>query len=380
MVTEKMGISEKARRRHALHAICPYLAMFPEDFVREHVEAYSREGEWVFDPFCGRGTTILESLLLGRNAAGSDLNPVAVCVSRAKAERPTLASVNSRIDGLEGEYTQGPVERWEQERSSLSPFFRRAFYPTTLRELLFLRSGLSWRSDRADRFLAALALGSLHGEMDKSTAYFSNQMPRTICLKPDYSLRYWRRNALFPKKRKVFEMLRQKAEYRLKDLPKCRTGSVRMADARSVSSRFQGLSGKVSLVVTSPPYLNVTRYDEDQWLRLWFLGGVPRPTYGKVSRDDRHRRASNYWQFLGESWVGLAPLLKESAKIVVRLGAIGLDQEEMTQYLKASLKDAFPDARLVRPPLRSEIVGRQAQSFLPKSKGCLFEMDYVFSV
>lgn len=368
------------RERISLHAICPYFAMFPEEFVRKQVEKYSKEGDVVFDPFCGRGTTILESLLLGRKAAGSDMNPVAFCVSRAKAERPALQAVLERIEILAGRYDRSEQARWERLRTSLPPFFRRAFYPTTLRELLFLRTSLEWKDERVDRFIAALILGSLHGEMDRSNAYFSNQMPRTICLKPDYSLRYWRSNDLFPKKRKVFEMLRQKAESRLKDVPKCGSGSVKLADVRNAANRFTGLHGKVALVVTSPPYLNVTRYEEDQWLRLWFLGGLPQPTYGVVSRDDRHHTAPKYWQFLEEAWQGIAPLLRHSAKVVIRLGGIGITEDEMTSGLRASMRSAFSIARLLKRPERSEIVSRQAQSFLPKSKGCLYEMDYTFSV
>ncbi len=366
--------------RLPLQAICPYFAMFPASFVRQQVEANSEKGDWVLDPFCGRGTTILESLLLGRNAAGSDINPVAFCVSRAKAERPSLDEVLKRIGSLEEQYTGTTPDRWEQDRFLLPPFFRRAFYSTTLRELLFLRAMLDWRKNRTECFITALILGSLHGEMDRSKSYFSNQMPRTICLKPDYSLRYWRRKGLFPKKREVFEMLRHKAKYRLKEIPDCGKGKVKLVDARHISSCFPNLNRKVALVVTSPPYLNVTCYEEDQWLRLWFLGGDPRPTYGKISKDDRYEAARKYWEFLKESWAGLTPLMKGSARIVIRLGAIGLDEDEMTSQLRLSIKGAFPKARLLGKPKRSEIIGRQAKSFLPGSRGCLFEMDYLFAV
>jgi hypothetical protein len=364
-------------KRLALHAICPYFAMFPEKFVRDQVEEYSKPRDWIFDPFCGRGTTVLESLLLGRNAAGVDINPVAFCVSQAKAERPSLENILTHIEKLEMRYNRSS---WEKERQQLPMFFKRAFYSTTLCELLFLKANLNWRNDRADRFIAALILGSLHGEMDKSSSYFSNQMPRTICLKPDYSLRYWRERKLFPKKREVFVMLREKARYRLKDFPVCSDGKVALADARNSSKEFNNLINRVSLVVTSPPYLNVTNYEEDQWLRLWFLGGETRPTYGKISRDDRHHAAVRYWQFLKETWQGLAPLLKKGAKIVVRLGAIGMGEDELAEQLKLSIVEIFPQARLITKPQRSEIVRRQAQSFMPSSKGCLFEVDSVFAI
>lgn len=367
--------------RLALHAICPYFAMFPESFVREQVEAHSSPGDWVFDPFCGRGTTVLESLLCGRKAVGSDINPVAVCVSRAKADRPDLTSVSERLAALETGFVRRRSSALETERQALPPFFRRAFHHATLRELLFLRSELDWRADATDGFIAALVVGSLHGEMDRSSAYFSNQMPRTICLKPDYSLRYWRMHGLFPRRRRVFEMLRQKAELRLKDLPEdCGTGVVKESDARRAVSAFTWLKGKVNLVVTSPPYLNVTRYEEDQWLRLWFLGGESRPTYGQVSRDDRHEGIDDYWRFLMESWRGLAPLLSGGARLVIRLGAIGMSQNDLTAGLAATIKEIWPAARPLMSPKRSCIVGRQAANFMPSSKGCLFEMDYVFGL
>lgn len=367
-------------KRLPLHAICPYFAMFPASFAREHIEKYSKRGDLVFDPFCGRGTTVLESLLLGRKAAGSDINPVAVCVSRAKSERPSIEEIRKRIQALENIYTRQDSQRLKNERRRLPKFFGRAFYPSTLKELLFLRFALKWKDSDIDCFIAALIIGSLHGEMDRSSAYFSNQMPRTICLKPDYSLKYWRERSLFPKKREVFKMLKEKAEFRLKDLREFPLGVVAQSDARKVSENFQNLNGKISLVITSPPYLNVTSYEEDQWLRLWFLGGEPQPTYGKISKDDRHNAANKYWQFLKESWQGLAPLMKESSKIVIRLGAIGINVDDMTQGLENSLKGAFPQAKLVEAPVRSEILRRQARSFLPNSKGCLFEMDYVFTV
>jgi DNA modification methylase len=74
--------------KHPLHALCPYFAMFPADFVLDQLLAYSRPGDLVFDPFSGRGTTVLESLLNNRRVIALDINPVAACVSGAKADVP----------------------------------------------------------------------------------------------------------------------------------------------------------------------------------------------------------------------------------------------------------------------------------------------------
>ena len=87
--------------RHRFHSICPYFAMFPESFVRRNVLAWSKRNDVILDPFSGRGTTVFESLLNGRRGLGCDTNPVAVCISKAKADPPTLEDVLERIAVLQ---------------------------------------------------------------------------------------------------------------------------------------------------------------------------------------------------------------------------------------------------------------------------------------
>src|SRR6266446_4652725 len=87
--------------RHRFHSICPYFAMFPESFVRRNVLAWSKRDDVILDPFSGRGTTVFESLLNGRKGLGCDTNPVAVCLSKAKADPPTLGEILERLAVLE---------------------------------------------------------------------------------------------------------------------------------------------------------------------------------------------------------------------------------------------------------------------------------------
>jgi len=355
--------------------------MFPEEFAAEQIRRYSSRGDLICDPFSGRGTALLQGLLLERKAVATDINPVAYCISAAKADVPPLSDVRREITVLRKRYTNNGQSSYEPERSLLPPFFRRAFYHTTLNQLLFLRSALRWKESRVHRFIAALVLGSLHGEMDKSSSYFSNQMPRTISTKPDYSIRYWDEHDLWPRKRDVFALLRKRAEFRLReeDIPPL-SGEVALGDARKAVSFFPKLRRNVKLILTSPPYLNITNYEEDQWLRLWFLGNDPSPTYKTISKDDRHLDPLKYWTFLKEVWQGIEPLLAEGASLVCRIGAKDLNRDEVTDGLTQSLKDVFPGLRRKKPPVVSRIRNRQTEYFRPGSKGCLYEMDFAFSV
>lgn len=358
--------------RHRFHSICPYFAMFPEAFVRRNLLAWSRPDDIVLDPFCGRGTTILESLLNGRRAIGCDTNPVAFCLSRAKASAPGFGEVLDRISILESRF-----QKWAAAPECLTDeFFELCFHPITLRPIEFLRRKLRWRHNPVDCFIAALALGCLHGESHRTDLCFSNRMPRTISTKPAYSVRWWRRNHCKPPERDVFSILRKAASYRYESAPPQLRGRVVEADARRAGSVLRSYKGRVRLVVTSPPYLDITDYHEDQWLRLWFLGGPSRPTTGQ-GRDDRHRRVERYWQFLREAWAGVVPLLAKSAQFVIRMGGTRLSKEELRLGLFTSLNSTGRMFRLAEAR-ESEIRNGQKRTFraLPDVSGV--EYDFRF--
>ncbi len=66
------------------HGIHTYPAMFIPQVARRLLENYSQTGEIICDIFCGSGSALIESKLLGRNAYGIDLNPFAIFLAKAK--------------------------------------------------------------------------------------------------------------------------------------------------------------------------------------------------------------------------------------------------------------------------------------------------------
>lgn len=73
-----------ARVSGLTHNFYRHPARFSPDFAAAAIELFSRDGDAVLDPFMGGGTTIVEAFARGRVAYGSDLNELAVFVSRAK--------------------------------------------------------------------------------------------------------------------------------------------------------------------------------------------------------------------------------------------------------------------------------------------------------
>ena len=360
--------------RHRFHSICPYFAMFPETFVEKHLAASPHQGV-VFDPFCGRGTTVFQALLQDRAAAGNDVSPVAACIAGAKCDPPGQSEAEARVAELRNGFRVAEEGEWH---GGFADFFRLCFHRDTLPQVLYLRSELDWRHRKDDRFIAALCLGALHGESHRSPNCFSNRMPRTISTKPDYSVRWWQRNGYLPPPRNVFGILERMIEFRFRSCPPKRTGAVVEADARRVGEVFSRLKGRVTDVITSPPYLDTTNYREDQWLRLWFLGCSPTTAYGRG--DDRHYNKEMYWDFLQASWTGLAPLLAQQVRLVVRIGGRRLDKTELREGLVRSLEAGLSrGVRLADTGISSRIGNTQANAFRGAKASPIMEHDFAFT-
>lgn len=357
--------------RHRFHAICPYFAMFPEAFVETWVDRLTKRGTIVLDPFCGRGTTPFQSLLMERKVIASDINPVAYCVTKAKTNAPSLKAIHRRISELEKGFAH---RSWELARRKMPEFFHYAYSMGTLRQLLYLRQELAWEHNDTDCMIAALILGSLHGETEKSSSYFSNQMPRTISTKPAYSVRYWKEKGLNPPERESFSLLRDRVNFRYASDPPQNRGVVIHTDMRELP-RLLKSTEPIRCVITSPPYLDVTNFEEDQWLRIWFLRGQPRPTYRTISRDDRHNNLESYWELIADLWRVMGQILAKKADIVIRLGGKNFDPEITGKRLLGTSVFSQRKAELIQTET-SEIRRRQTDSFRPGSKGCLIEADF----
>ncbi|MGY5873001.1 MAG: DNA methyltransferase [Candidatus Thorarchaeota archaeon] len=66
---------------HGLHA---YPARMIPQIAQRLIHRYSEAGNTVWDPFCGSGSSLVESMLEDRHSIGTDLNPFAVFLSKVK--------------------------------------------------------------------------------------------------------------------------------------------------------------------------------------------------------------------------------------------------------------------------------------------------------
>ena len=86
-----------ADTKQITHGIHPYPAMMIPQVARRLTDAYGRKGKILFDPYCGSGTTLLEGMLAGMDAVGTDLNPLARLIARVKTTPVAVDSLDREI-------------------------------------------------------------------------------------------------------------------------------------------------------------------------------------------------------------------------------------------------------------------------------------------
>ena len=261
--------TSRQRAAHSLHEVS-YRACFKPQLPRFFIEHLTRPGEIVYDPFMGRGTTLLEAALLGRVPVGCDINPLSQVLIEPRLQPPSLDVVRERLTMVDW---ISPAELPEE----LLTFY----HPETLREILALKAYLARRLasgllDVVDAWIRMVAVNRLTGH---SPGFFSvytlppNQAASVVAQKKINA----DRNQV-PPRRSVPALILAKSRSLLRDAdePLMRAlasvaGRQRLFTA-SAATTPEIETSSVDLVVTSPPFLDVVNYAADNWLRCWFCG------------------------------------------------------------------------------------------------------------
>jgi hypothetical protein len=133
--------TSKQRAASSLHEVS-YRACFKPQLPRFFIERLTEPGDLVYDPFMGRGTTLVEAALLGRVPCGCDVNPLSAVLTWSRLQPPEFSRVVRRL----GELNYADVGDLPED---LLVFY----HPETLREISALRKYLLGRMERGENDL-----------------------------------------------------------------------------------------------------------------------------------------------------------------------------------------------------------------------------------
>lgn len=280
------------------HDVHPYPAKFIPQIPRNLIAQLSLRGELVWDPFGGCGTTALESILLGRCALSTDINPLAKVIGEAKTltlikeEEEAICDLIEQLVLLSAK-REGLTFELAHRREDFTPFIpeipnlKEWFHENAITELAYLR----WRIESLECIKAAtLAKVSFSKSIlkasyqDGETRY--TRRPREVETGAVIKLFAENLSAALRKVRQLSPILR----FRVADF---RTVDLRLATVdENQDIKAEGFAkNSVDLIVTSPPYPNTTDYHLYHRFRLFWLGFDPRDLADKeIGSHLRHQK------------------------------------------------------------------------------------------
>ena len=303
-----------------------YYAMFPAPFVTKAVETFTEKGDVIMDPFSGRGNAPFIAAALGRPSVAVDILPVAWLFTIAKLKpSPRAEYLIDRLEDLSSAVRP-------QDRESRSRFETMAWAPSVRGLLRAARRELNWKQSRTDRTLMAFI--ALHMQ-DSDPKGLSNRLSPTVAHSPSYAIRWWtKRGLLRPPLTDPVTFLTDRIRRRYAfGIPDLASSSTRLGDARKELERMPWRN--VKLLITSPPYHDVTDYWNEQWIRLWLLGAGMRKNW---KQGQKHSNLSDYRILINDVFEHTKRHLREDGVVIVRCG----DKSTTADTCRQAIRTVWP--------------------------------------
>ncbi|MBI5074012.1 MAG: site-specific DNA-methyltransferase [Nitrospirae bacterium] len=259
----------KQRQASSIHEIS-YRACFKPQLPAFFIDLLTNKNDFVYDPFSGRGTTVIEAGILSRRIISNDINPLNQILAMPRFFVPRIEDIAERLNQIK-------FRKRIKSDLNLSMFY----HPDTLTEILSLKQYLLKRKedgseDMTDRWIRMVATNRLTGH---SSGFFSvYTFPPNQAITRHEQVRINKQRQQTPEYRDVKAIILKKTRTLLKNVTEEQKNSLNKAGntalflTKDAAATPEIGSKTVQLTVTSPPFLDIVTYSKDNWLRCWFNG------------------------------------------------------------------------------------------------------------
>lgn len=254
------------RQAHSIHEVS-YRACFKPQLPEFFIKRLTEPTDAVYDPFMGRGTTPVQAALMGRRPVGNDVNPLSVLMTRPRLRPPTLPDIARRL-------RQIPWDSGTIDNADLLVFFseKTLNHICALRTWLLNRAPLAGTPDPVDDWIRMVAVNRLTGHSPGFFSVYTLPPNQAVSVESQKKINEQRNQT--PVDRDVVGLILRKSRSLLADGPMPpHPEAILTTSAAQTTPDLSDAS--VALVVTSPPFLDIVQYADDNWMRCWFAGIDP---------------------------------------------------------------------------------------------------------
>ena len=257
----------EANTKEYTHCYHTYPAMMIPQVARTLIQEYRPEGKCnlLFDPYMGSGTSLVEASIANMNSVGTDLNPLARLIAKAKTTIYDIEKLESEFQDITSRlffFSFSDVKNKNFERISNYSFW---YSEESLLKLSYISQLIDEYSQNADFFNVALA------EVVREVSFTRNGEFKRFRMKED------KIKTFHPDVFGVFEDKVRRNLKGLKDYQSVAGSTIaNIYDFNSSLGIPQTIIEKesVDMVITSPPYgdsrTTVAYGQFSRWANEWF--------------------------------------------------------------------------------------------------------------
>ena len=173
------------------HGYHPYSAKYIPQIPNRLISAFSEKDDLILDNFVGSGTTLVESIVLGRNAIGVDINPLACLISKVKTtiiKKPTIIEISYFLMSLRRDifHERAKIESSSLEEETriiynsviekLHPNIPRWYHENVIYELVAIKTKIDAVRNTEVKDFLLVAFSSLLRTVSNAMSGFGNLM------------------------------------------------------------------------------------------------------------------------------------------------------------------------------------------------------------
>jgi len=248
---------------HGLHSLCSYQGKLKPSLAHFLIKYFSNKGMRVLDPLCGVGTLPLEACLQGRIGMGNDLSLLAYVNTLAKVKPSQKTDVLKEFEKLKRYVSVNLVSKKEAENTyfGYNRNITEYYHVETFREILTAREYFKKVSKYTPE--KALILSSLLHILHGNRPYALSRRSHNVTpIAPQGPFEHKSLSGKLLEKVERILSLEYPSDFH--------EGDAFNMDYEEMDKQID--SNSIDLIITSPPFVDSTRFYMSNWLRMWFCG------------------------------------------------------------------------------------------------------------
>lgn len=239
------------------HSFFKYPCKFIPQVPKWAIEKYTKENDLVLDCFAGSGTTLVEAVLLNRNALGVDFDKLSqlLCLTKTKLlSKKEIHIIKEMLDGLF--LKNNNIEPKLPDLHNIEHWF----CSETIQELSYLKNNIDSISNKNIKNFLLVCFASII----KKVSNADENSPKPYVSSRFKKKKYFVKDLFLKSVNNYLEVFDKNSSIRIGN------AKIISQDARNIGNK--DLKNKIDLAVTSPPYINAFDYVRSLRLENAWLG------------------------------------------------------------------------------------------------------------